>query len=189
MRDAHRGSTGALAPAVDPICIHRTAGVLQVPQREREERRRAALEAEPGTAEEVGLRVCCSPDGAEETRIAFQPAAGTWTRHPWFLPRNQGCGLPHDRAEQGDGHEHCEYADDGEHAADAPQARAHAPHRPHAYVPAGEHGTAVESSRMIGPAVVYAAHSSSSHWFVLLVVVGGNHTGLPLPWFFLLMVV
>jgi sucrose-6-phosphate hydrolase SacC (GH32 family) len=36
-----------------------------------------ALEVEPGSATQVGVRVCCSPDGAEQTEISFDPAAGT----------------------------------------------------------------------------------------------------------------
>ncbi len=36
-----------------------------------------ALDIEPGSARRVGLRVCCSPDGAEQTEIVFDPAAGT----------------------------------------------------------------------------------------------------------------
>lgn len=36
-----------------------------------------ALEIAPGSAAQVGLRVCCSPDGAEQTEIAFDPLAGT----------------------------------------------------------------------------------------------------------------
>ena len=36
-----------------------------------------ALELEPGSATQVGIKVCCSPDGAEGTEIAFDPAVGT----------------------------------------------------------------------------------------------------------------
>jgi len=36
-----------------------------------------ALDIEPGNARRVGIRVCCSPDGAEQTEIVFDPAAGT----------------------------------------------------------------------------------------------------------------
>jgi beta-fructofuranosidase len=36
-----------------------------------------ALDIEPGTATQIGVRVCCSPDGAEQTEIVFDPAART----------------------------------------------------------------------------------------------------------------
>jgi sucrose-6-phosphate hydrolase SacC (GH32 family) len=36
-----------------------------------------ALDIAPGSAAQVGLCVCCSPDGAEQTEITFDPAAGT----------------------------------------------------------------------------------------------------------------
>jgi beta-fructofuranosidase len=36
-----------------------------------------ALEIEPGTADQVAVQVCCSPDGAEQTEIIYDPAAGT----------------------------------------------------------------------------------------------------------------
>jgi beta-fructofuranosidase len=36
-----------------------------------------ALDIAPGSAAQVGIRVCCSPDGTEGTEIAFDPAAGT----------------------------------------------------------------------------------------------------------------
>jgi len=35
------------------------------------------LDIEPGDASRIGLRVCCSPDGVEQTEIIFDPAAGT----------------------------------------------------------------------------------------------------------------
>lgn len=36
-----------------------------------------ALDIDPGTAAQVGVRVCRSPDGAESTEITFAPVAGT----------------------------------------------------------------------------------------------------------------
>ena len=36
-----------------------------------------ALDIEPGNAKRVGVRVCCSPDGTEQTEIVLDPAAGT----------------------------------------------------------------------------------------------------------------
>jgi len=35
------------------------------------------LDIEPGNARQIGVRVCCSPDGTEQTEIVFDPAVGT----------------------------------------------------------------------------------------------------------------